>query len=140
MAKKSNVVKTIKIKDKGGKVIDHAIDNRKYIDTQDIVGLKDNLKLFRDKGEEFVQKEAKALKKSVEQLTADERTTALNKYLKKVISGNRWATIKNIGACIGFLGVLMPGAIVAWRKLDKDNNGYRVREEIEKKLQANVIA
>lgn len=140
MAKKADLVGTIKIKDKNGKVIDYAVDNRKYIDTDDIIALKDNLKLFRDKGEEFVAQEAKALKKSVEQLTESERTTALNKYLKKVINGNRWATIKNIGACIGFLGVLMPGAIVAWRKLDKDNKGYRVREDIEKKLQSGVVA
>ncbi len=140
MAKKSEVIKTIKIKDKDGNVIDYAIDNRKYIDTQDIIGLKDKLKLFRDKGEEFVQQEAKALKKSVEQLSEGERCAALEKYLKKVINGNRWATIKNIGACIGFLGVLMPGAIVAWRKLDKDNNAYRVREDIERKLQSGMVA
>ena len=140
MAKRANIIKTIKVKDSDGKVIEYAIDNRKYIDTQDIIGLRDKLKLFKDKSEEFVAKEAQALKKSVEQLTESEKTTALNKYLKKVINGNRWATIKNIGACIGFLGVLMPGAIVAWRKLDKSNNGYRVREDIEKQLKSGVIA
>ena len=62
----------------------------------------------------------------------------LEAYLEKVKKANGKAALKNIGACIGVLGVLMPSIIVAWRLLDKDNQGYRVREDIENKLRAQI--
>ena len=34
----------------------------------------------------------------------------------------------------------MPGILVAWRLLDKDNKEYRVRTEIEKKLKAEIAS
>ena len=136
MAKKSDIVETIKektgwfkkAKDTG------SVDNRRYIDTDDVIGIKNKLKMLYDKGQEFIQKEAENMGKTVEELTESDKTQLLEKYLNKVKVGNRWATIKNIGACIGVLGLIMPGIIVTWRLIDKDNQGYRVREDIEKKL------
>ena len=32
----------------------------------------------------------------------------------------------------------MPSIIVAWRLLDKNNQGYRVREDIENKLKTQL--
>ena len=142
MAKKSDIVATVKektgwfkkAKDTG------SVDNRKYIDTADVIGIKDKLKMLYDKGQEFIQKEADKMGKTVEELTESDKTQLLEKYLNKVKVGNRWATIKNIGACIGVLGLIMPGVIVTWRLMDKDNQGYRVREDIEKKLKAETMA
>ena len=84
--------------------------------------------------------DTKKMGKSIEELTEADKTQLLEKYLNKVKVGNRWATLKNIGACIGVLGLIMPGVIVAWRLMDKDNQGYRVREDIEKKLKEQISA
>ena len=142
MAKKSDIIETVKektgffskAKDTG------SIDNRKYIDTNDVVGVKNKLKMLYDKGQEFIQKESDRLGLNVEELSETDRTKMLETYLNKVQKANRWATIKNIGACIGVLGLIMPGVIVAWRLLDKDNQGYRVREDIENKLKAEMAS
>lgn len=142
MAKKSDIIATVKektgwfkkAKDTG------SVDNRKYIDTADVIGIKDKLKMLYDKGQEFIHTEAKKMGKSIEELTETDKTQLLEKYLNKVKAGNRWATLKNIGACIGVLGLIMPGVIVAWRLMDKDNQGYRVREDIEKKLKEQISA
>ncbi|MEE3348729.1 MAG: hypothetical protein VZR09_01685 [Candidatus Gastranaerophilaceae bacterium] len=142
MAKKSDIIETVKektglfskAKDTG------SVDNRKYINTDDVVGVKNKLKMLYDKGQEFVQKEADRLGLKVEELSETDRTKMLETYLKKVQKANRWATIKNIGACIGVLGLIMPGVIVAWRLLDKDNQGYRVREDIENKLKQEIAS
>lgn len=140
MAKKSDIIATIKektgifskAKDTG------SVDNRKYIDTADVIGVKDKLKMLYDKGQEFISQKAEKLGKSVSELSEQEKSLMLEDYLQMVKKGNRWATIKNIGACIGVLGLIMPGVIVAWRLLDKDNQGYKVREDIENKLKVEM--
>ena len=142
MAKKSGIIETVKEKtglfskpkDTG------SIDNRKYIDTNDVIGVKNKLKVLYEKGQEFIQKEAEKLGKSVEEISETDKTKMLEQYLEKVKKANGKAALKNIGACIGVLGVLMPSIIVAWRLLDKDNKGYRVREDIENKLMAQMSA
>lgn len=125
MAKKCDIVKTVKGT--------NSIDNRKFIDPEEVTGLKDKLTMLFNKGQEFVTKKVNA-KGEGYTLTQKDEMKFLKEYLKKVRSGNRAATLKNIGACIGFLGVLMPAIIVGWRFMDKDNKNYQVREDIEKKL------
>jgi len=140
MAKKSGIIETVKEytglfskpKDTG------SIDNRKYIDTNDVIEVKNKLKILYEKGQEFIQKEAEKLGKSVEEISENDKTKMLEQYLEKVKKANGKAAIKNIGACIGVLGILMPSVIVAWRLLDKNNQGYRVREDIENKLKAKI--
>lgn len=129
-AKKCDIVKTVKGTD--------SIDNRKFIDPEEVKGLKDNLVLLFNKGEEFVKASAKKAGIETSEITPKDEIKFLKKYLRKVRSGNRAATLKNIGACIGFLGVLMPAIIVGWRFMDKDNKNYQVREDIEKKLKAQM--
>jgi len=125
MAKKCDVIKTIKnteLRDeKTHKPISGtgSIDNRKFIDPEEIKAIRDHLKTLWDK--------------SVEAGNAE-------KFLEKVKHAKRGATLKNIGACIGFLGVLMPAMIVAWRFMDKDNKEYQVRADIEKKLRDELNA
>ena len=140
MAKKSDVVHTVKErtgwfsrpKDTG------SVDNRKYVDTNDVIGIKNKLKTLYDKGQLFIQKEARKAGKTLEQLTEQDKAQMLENYLEKVKKANGKAALKSIGACIGVLGVLMPAIIVAWRFLDKDNQGYKVREDIENKLKAEM--
>lgn len=130
MAKKCDIIKTVKNTD--------SIDNRKFIDPEEIKGLKDSLKLLYEKGEEFVKSSAKKAGIEISDITPKDEMKFMKEYLRKVSKGNRAATLKNIGACIGFLGVLMPAIIVGWRFMDKDNKNYQVREDIEKKLKAQM--
>lgn len=140
MAKKSGVIATVKektglfskSKDTG------SIDTRKYIDTDDVIGIKNKLKVLYEKGQVFIEKEAAKLGKTAEQLSEQDKTKMLETYLEKVQKANGKAALKSIGACIGVLGVLMPSIIVAWRFLDKDNHGYKVREDVENKLKSEM--
>ena len=153
MGKISGLIKTVKgteaINEQTKKVVEGSgsIDNRKYIDPDEIKGLKDKLIMLYEKGEEFVNREAETLKAKLKSegkefagLSAEQKVEILTKYLDKVKKGNRAATIKNIGACIGFLGILLPAMIVGWRFMDKENKEYKVRTEIEKKLKAEMAA
>ena len=136
MAKKCDIAKTVKGT--------NSIDNRKFIDPEEVIALKDKLALLAEKGEEYVKNSAAKAKQAAEaqgkkyEFTPKEEMKFLKEYLKKVSKLNRSATLKNIAACIGFLGVLLPGMMVAWRFIDKDNKNYQVREEIEKKLKAKM--
>lgn len=136
MAKKCDIARTVKGT--------NSIDNRKFIDPEEVVALKDKLILLNNKGEEYVKAAAAKAKKAAEtagkqyEFTPKEEVKFLKEYLKKASKLNRSATLKNIAACIGFLGVLLPGMMVAWRFMDKDNKNYQVREEIEKKLRTQM--
>jgi hypothetical protein len=142
MAKKSDIIETVKektglfskAKDTG------SVDNRKYIDSDDVIGIKNKLKTLYEKGQEFIANEAKKAGKSISDLTDADKTKYLEDYLKQVKKGNRFTTLKNIGACIGVLGLLMPSIIVAWRFADKENQEYKVRTDIENKLKAELAA
>ena len=140
MAKKSDIVKTIKLKNGLFKKSTGTgiLDNRKFVDSDDIIALKNKLKLFYEKGQDFIAKEAKNTGKKAEELSNSEKTKFLEKYLNAVKNGNRAATVKNIGACIGFLGVLMPATLIAWRFLGKSNKEYQVRTDVENKLKSEM--
>lgn len=147
MAKQCDIIPTLKNTEptKEKNVMLRAIDNRKFIDPEEVKGMKDKLTLLYNKGQEFIQKEitaakekAKASGEEFKEFTPEDKLKALSKYLDKVKKGNRGATLKNIGACIGFLGVLMPAMIVGWRFMDKENKDYQVRTEIENQLKAEI--
>ncbi len=98
MAKKSKLIKTIKNTDK--------IDTRAYIDINDIKDLKLNL-------EELYNKAPK---------------DDIEKYLKDVVKAKRGAVLKNIGICIGALGVAVPALMIAMRYILPNNREYKVME------------
>ena len=108
MAKKSDIIQRLKISlfKKS-----EQIDTRKYIDLNDLRGVADKLeKLFnqyKDSGE------------------------SLDKFFASVRKLKRGATLLNIGACIGALGVLAPAIMLLTRKNDSE---YRVKKDIEAKL------
>ena len=42
-----------------------------------------------------------------------------------------------MGICVGALGVLAPAIMVLLRKLDKNDKGFQVKEDIKKQLSFN---
>lgn len=87
------------------------VDTRKYIDLKELRGICDKVeKLFTQ------------YKKSEQ---------PLDEFLKSVRSLKKASILKNIGACIGALGIIAPAIMLGLRKLNPD---YQVRKDIEKKL------
>lgn len=99
------------------------VDYRKFIDLDEFKGIAEKLNKLNVKFEEF--KNLKINNKSLEA------------FLKQVKKYKRTATLANIGACIGVLGVLAPAIMVAVRKFGKDN-GFQVKEDLKKKLQVDA--
>ena len=58
-------------------------------------------------------------------------------FLKVVKRLKRMAILSNIGICIGVLGVIAPALMVALRKLDKNNQGFQVKEDLKKQMAFN---
>lgn len=91
-----------------------AIDTRKYIDIDDVKAVKSKMaKLY----EEFIQ---------------SNQTTDV--FFKKVKTLKRASILKNIGACVGALGIVVPAVMVAIRLLDKDNKEFQTKKDVEAKL------
>lgn len=87
------------------------VDTRKYIDLKELRGICNKAeKLFTQ------------YKKSEQ---------SLDEFLKSVRSLKKASILKNIGACIGALGIIAPAIMLGLRKLNPD---YQVRKDIEKKL------
>lgn len=87
------------------------VDTRKYIDLKELRGICDKAeKLFTQ------------YKKSEQ---------PLDEFLKSVRNLKKASILKNIGACIGALGIIAPAIMLGLRKLNPD---YQVRKDIEKKL------
>ena len=87
------------------------VDTRKYIDLKELKGICNKAeKLFTQ------------YKKSEQ---------PLDEFLKSVRSLKKASILKNIGACIGALGIIAPAIMLGLRKLNPD---YQVRKDIEKKL------
>lgn len=110
MAKKSGIIEEYK---KTGK-----IDTQKFIDLQEIKGI--NLKIEK-------------LKKQMESATE-----SADDFLKKVVSLKKGSILKNLGACMGVLGLVVPGIMLAARFLDKDNKGFQVKNQIKEKMMKRV--
>lgn len=108
VAKRSDIISHVKNS--------RLIDTRKYIDIEE------------------VKATAKKLKKLNRQFAQSGET--LNIFLDSVKKLKRTAVVKNIGACIGALGVAVPAIMVALRFLDKNNKEFQTKKDIEARLAA----
>ena len=59
----------------------------------------------------------------------------IEKYLKEVINAKRASVLKNIGICIGALGVAVPALMIAMRYILPNNKEYKVMEMAKKENQ-----
>ena len=107
MAKKSDIIELLKDSDK--------VDTRKYIDLKELRGVAQKVeKLFgqyENSGEN------------------------LDDFFKAVRKLKRASVIKNIGACIGALGVVAPAIMLMMRKMNPE---YQVKKDIEKQLSKSM--
>lgn len=117
MAKKSDVLPVLK----DAKQADN-IDYRKFIDYDEFRGVAEKLTKLQNKFEEFKN--------------ANVKEKTLEAFLDNVKKLKRRSILKNMGACIGALGILAPALMIAFRKLDKDNNAFQVKEDLKKELAA----
>jgi len=108
MAKKSDIITLVKNSD--------LVDTRKYIDLDDLRGV------------------GKKLEKLLNQYESSGES--LDEFFKQVRKMKKGAVLKNIGSCIGALGILAPAIMLISRKLDS-NSGYQVKKDVEKELQKN---
>lgn len=117
MAKKAGIIKTFKGSEK--------IDTRKFIDIEQIkgtakkAGLKEKLLNFEKAAHLPENKGADA-------------------FFKMAEKSKKWSIVKNMGASIGALGVIVPGIIVAMRYFSKDNKEFAVKKEMKEKLMQNL--
>ena len=62
-------------------------------------------------------------------------------FLNKTIKLKKGSITQNIGVCMGVLGLVVPGIILAMRFMNKDNKDFMVKKEIHEKLKrGNIIA
>ena len=54
---------------------------------------------------------------------------------KKVVKAKRFAVLKNIGICIGALGIAVPAFMIATRYILPNNREYKVMEMAKKENQ-----
>jgi len=104
-AKKSDIIELVKGSDR--------VDTRRYIDLKNLRGVSEKLE------------------KLLNQYENSGKTT--DEFFKAVRKLKKGAVLKNIGACIGALGIIAPGIMLLTRKFG-DNSDYQVRKDIEKKL------
>lgn len=122
MSKMSDIISVIDKKD-----LNSAVDTRKYIDLAEVKGVNEKLGKVYDQFARFTEK----MHKNQPAMKDDE---ILETFLKDLRKLKRGSIIKNIGACIGALGIVAPAIMVALRFADKDNRDFQVKKEIEKKL------
>lgn len=132
MAKKADIIHTQDEDDLLGRVLKslglkehdnamHSIDSQKYIDISEIKGTE-KTSGFKKKIENLYE----AMKKSGK--TPEE-------FFKEITSLKRKSVIKNMGACIGVLGILIPGIMVAMRFMGaEENKEFQTKKEIHEKL------
>lgn len=137
IAKKSEVIETIdkengiiKIGKKLGIIketkelkeakIKAKIDTQKFIDM-------DNVRTIKQK-----------LLNITEDITKHENLSTED-FFNQVIQLKRGAIIKNIGACIAALGVVVPAAMVAVRFLKEGNKEFMVKKQVEEKMKKQMI-
>lgn len=113
MAKKSEIIKTLK---ENG-----AVDTQQYIDL------------------EKVKSVGEKLKKLFNQYTNVKETEKLEEFLSKTISLKKGSILKNVGACTGVLGVVVPGMMLAMRYIHKDNKEFQVKKEIKEQMLSQMV-
>lgn len=113
MAKESSIIKTIKNSEK--------IDTQQYIDIDRIKSLKTKIEKLHT---EFIGQTKE---------NADD-------FFKSITKLKKYSILKNIGTCMGVLGLVVPGIMLAMRFANKDNKDFAVKKEIEEKLKKEVAA
>jgi hypothetical protein len=106
MAKASKIIKIDKSTQK--------VDTQHYIDLDAVKGV------------------AKKLEKLYSQYTTSGEE--LEAFLSKVTQLKKMSILKNIGISMGVLGLVVPGAVLASRLLNKDNKEFMVKKQIHEKL------
>ena len=61
----------------------------------------------------------------------------IDTFMRAVRKLKRASVLKNMGACIGALGVLAPALMLLLRQFG-DNSEYQVKKDVEAKLKANA--
>lgn len=113
MAKTSGIIKTCKNEE--GKIV---VDTQHYIDLEEVKGVSKKLeKLYK----QFESSKGKTEEK-------------VEEFLAKTVKLKRLSIIKNIGTCMGVLGIVVPGVMLAMRYINKDNQEFQVKKEIHEKL------
>lgn len=115
MAKKSDIIPRLKIS--WFKKHPTIVDTREYIDLEDLRGIANK----------------------IEKLLVQYETSGqdLDTFFKQVRKLKRGSVIKNMGACIGALGVVSPLIMLAVRKFG-NNSDYQVKKDVEAKLEQLV--
>ena len=119
MAKKSNVLPVLE-----NSAQKDNIDYRKFIDFSEFKGI--------------AQKLDKLDKTFAEFQNTNLRDKTLNAFLDNVKKLKRKATLKNIGSCIGVLGILAPAIMVFLRKFGKENSEFQVKGDLRKEMNKNL--
>lgn len=109
MAKKSDIIELLKDSE--------FVDTRKYINLEDLRNCREKL-----------QKLYNQYEKSGENI---------DDFFKQVRKLKRASVLKNMGACIGALGVIAPAIMLLLRKFGSDTE-YQVKKDIEAKLEQNA--
>ena len=113
MAKKSDIIPTLKKASQADNT-----DYRKFIDLDSFKATAEKLKKLYNEYKSSGQ-------------TVEEFLNAVKKLKRKSV-------LKNIGSCIGVLGVIAPAIMVLLRKADKNNQGFQVKEDLRKELIASA--
>lgn len=115
MAKKSDIIPTYKDTNK--------IDTRKFVDIQKIKGVNTKLEKVLNQYESARLSSTKSEIKTLEI------------FLKQLRKLKRASVLKNIGACVGALGVAVPAIMVAIRFAGGQKQEFQTKKEIEKQLE-----
>ena len=120
MAKKSDIIPTLKKTD--------IIDTRKFVDISEVKLTKTKLEKLLN---QFEGEKANTTKSKEEFL--EEFLNSLKKFKRKSV-------LKNIGICIGALGVAVPLTMIALRYSGGVKQEFQTKKEIEKQLEfeANI--
>jgi len=139
MAKKAGVIPTYKTKNEGNNIVDKItnvfkkskdtgmVDTQQFIDLDEVKGVGEKL--------ETLYNQSKAA------LTKGENAESVEEFLAKTVKLKQGSILKNIGTCMGVLGVVVPGIMLAQRLMKKDNKEFAVKKEIHEKLKnQNLLA
>jgi len=106
MLKKSGIVEEYK---KTG-----LVDTQKFLDLNEVRGVFVKIKTI-----------TKKLNQSKE--TPEE-------FMKKVVKLKKGSIVKNLGTCMGVLGLVVPGVMLALRFVNKDNKEFQVKKQVKEKM------
>lgn len=112
MAKKSGIIQTTEVTENNVKKM--KVDTQHFIDLEGVKGIGNKLdKLYKK---------------------FNPKTETLEQFFAKTISLKKGSILKNIGTCMGVLGVIVPGMMLVLRFAHKDNQEFAVKKEIHEKL------